>query len=104
MYPNGDKAIFGFKNNYESQISYPITEYKDIDGNKITFDYFFEKNVYYIKSIQYGKSSNIKFDYKTGVLGSPIDYVVAKRAEQHAAKDALMKMAKKYVGIYWNPI
>lgn len=77
LYPNGDKAIFGFKNNYESQISYPITEYEDIDGNKITFDYFFEKNVYYIKSIQYGKSSNIKFVYKTGALGSPIDYMVA---------------------------
>lgn len=63
LYPDGSRAIFGFKNNNESQISYPLTEYEDIEGNKMSFEYEMVENAYYLKSVSYGMNAKTVFEY-----------------------------------------
>lgn len=69
LYPNGSKAVYGFKDNTATRILYPLTEITDIHGNKITISYKQSTNVYYPIEIRYnydakGKShSTIIFSY-----------------------------------------
>ncbi len=65
LYPDGSKAIFGYKNNYESQTEYPLTEYEDIEGNKMTFEYALNDGAYYIHSISYGIDAKVIFAYSS---------------------------------------
>ena len=57
IYPDGRKATYGWENNTENRLSYPITELQDIYGNKIVFSYHTSGpatgNQYVIKEILY---------------------------------------------------
>ncbi|MCM1199122.1 MAG: FG-GAP-like repeat-containing protein, partial [Clostridium sp.] len=39
LYPNGSKAVYGFKDGSGGEVSYPLTEVTDIAGNRITVSY-----------------------------------------------------------------
>ena len=72
LYPNGLTAVFGIESDgaYHSS-SYPVTEMRDIEGNKITFNYAWDINGdnYRISSIYYGYDhagqylGEIEFEY-----------------------------------------
>ncbi|MDE7128200.1 MAG: hypothetical protein K2O58_09990 [Bacteroidales bacterium] len=69
LYPDGSKAVYGFKDNTAARVSYPLTEITDIQGNKMTFEYGMSNNVYYPTEVRYnydkeGNShSRIVFSY-----------------------------------------
>ncbi|MBD8348453.1 RHS repeat-associated core domain-containing protein [Dysgonomonas sp. HGC4] len=69
LFPNGSKAIYGFSENTQEKINYPITRMEDAFGNYIEYSYVEDNNVYYISEIKYGASensehfANIKFRY-----------------------------------------
>ncbi|MCM1505112.1 MAG: hypothetical protein NC127_07940 [Muribaculum sp.] len=63
FYPNGCKAVFGYKDNVEAKLVYPITEFEDQFGNKIEYFYIVSGNVYYISKISYNNNS-IDFIYE----------------------------------------
>ncbi len=65
LYPDGSKAVFGYKTNYVSQVEYPLTEYEDIEGNKMIFEYSQTDGAYYIQSISYGKDAKVTFGYSS---------------------------------------
>lgn len=65
LYPDGGKAVFGYKDNLVSQVEYPLTEYEDIEGNKMIFEYSLDDGSYYIKSISYGKDAKVTFTYSS---------------------------------------
>ena len=58
-YPNGSVATFGFKENNEMKLFYPITEIIDSKGYKISFKYIVSGNNYYVSKIEYGSKSNL---------------------------------------------
>lgn len=64
LYPNGNIGMFGFQDNNENRLSYPLTELKNLKDNIITYNYIkdseeinedIQNEVYYIDEIKYGK-------------------------------------------------
>ena len=64
LYPDGSKATFGYTNNTQPRISYPLTKLEDRFGNKIEFEYELENSYYYLKSVRYGKDAVIAIEYE----------------------------------------
>lgn len=64
FYPNGCKAVFGYKNNTETRLTYPITEFYDSFGNKIEYQYNLIGNNYYVSKILYNNAA-VVFSYQT---------------------------------------
>ena len=56
-YPNGNTATFGFTDNKDMQVVYPITELCDSKGFRIDFSYEGSGNCLYLTKIQYGSMS-----------------------------------------------
>lgn len=56
-YPNGNTATFGFTDNKDLQVVYPITELCDSKGFRIDFSYERSGNCLYLTKIQYGSMS-----------------------------------------------
>ena len=56
-YPDGNTATFGFADNTDMRVVYPITELKDIRGNTVSFQYTMSGNSYYLSRIMYGGNS-----------------------------------------------
>lgn len=71
FYPNGSKAVYGDMGLNEPQLVYPITRMEDKLGNYIEYNYFKDRNVYYVSEINYGANykngtshfASAKFDY-----------------------------------------
>lgn len=61
-YPNGHKATFGFTNNTQNQLYYPITKLSDLHGNTINYTYSYSDYRYNITSITYNGAS-VVFSY-----------------------------------------
>lgn len=75
-YPNGTTALFGLGFEYPcNQISYPIKEMEDKDGNKVTYGYTNPGGafVYRLRDIRYGYNSSdsyigeVSFEYETNL-------------------------------------
>lgn len=70
-YPDGKTVIYGFTDNQNNRMFYPVTRITDILGNVMEFSYITRGNHYYINTITYGKNNsfahyaNISFTYKT---------------------------------------
>lgn len=69
FYPDGRKAIYGYKTNSTAKISYPLTEITDMYRNYINYSYTEVNNVNVVSEIDYGidsskKIGSIKFYYK----------------------------------------
>ena len=64
LYPDGSKGTFGFEDNTAWRTSYPLTKLEDINGNVITFEYYFLGNHYDITAISYGDDARISFSYE----------------------------------------
>ncbi len=64
-YPDGKTAVFGYKDNTENQLYYPLTELSDLWGNTITYQYNFnyEHNHYQVQKINYNGAS-VEFGYE----------------------------------------
>ena len=64
-YPDGKIAVFGYKDNTENQLYYPLTELSDLWGNTITYQYSFnyEHNHYQVQKINYNGAS-VEFGYE----------------------------------------
>ncbi len=54
LYPNGNRAIFGFPTNNITQHLYPVTSITDMNGYRIDFEYFSSGNGYYLSRVRYG--------------------------------------------------
>lgn len=63
FYPNGNKGVYGFENNAENQMFYPLTSLSDLNGNTIAYSYEYESNHYRISAISYNGSS-VNFVYQ----------------------------------------
>ena len=61
LFPNGNKGIYGFIDNTENQMSYPLSRLEDMNGNVIQFTYFSEGNLYFIQRIDYGSNAATVF-------------------------------------------
>ncbi len=96
-YPDGSTAIFGFTDNYENQLIYPVTEIVDFRGYATTFEYLESGNNYYISKIKYGalKGSQplaeIHFSYSDRE-----DCVVIYSAGKKIVNDKLLKQVVSY--------
>lgn len=53
-YPNGSVATFGFTNNTQNKLTYPLTSVTDIKGYRVDFEYTTSGNNYYVSAIKYG--------------------------------------------------
>ncbi|NDV79783.1 VCBS repeat-containing protein [Dysgonomonas sp. 511] len=66
-YPNGSIAFFSSPDS-EEVLSFPITSFEDIKGNKISYSYIYSNRNYYISEITYGRATDpiakIRFTYK----------------------------------------
>ena len=62
FYPNGNKAVFGYKSNTTNRLAYPLTSVNDLLGNTISFEYQYVDNQYNISKITYNGNS-IEFSY-----------------------------------------
>jgi len=62
FYPDGTKAIFGYKDNTDNDVFYPVTEMSDMYGNTIRYSYLHEDNYHLISRIDYG-NAHIAFKY-----------------------------------------
>ena len=65
-YPNGSRAIFGFTNNTSTKPIYPITEFTDIKGYKIYYEYETSGNTCFLSRISYGGKTST--DYQAEIL------------------------------------
>ena len=92
LYPDGSRAVLGYKDNESAQVSYPITEFEDIEGNRITFEYNFEGGVYYIKSIRYGLGGKMSFDYATARRPDSSPYRNTVAGRQTESNRRLLRM------------
>lgn len=86
LYPNGLTMKYGFETDNAFQLpSYPVTEIRDLEGNKIIFNYINDTNHgnHRITSIQYGFDQagrckgEITFDYAYR-MNSPNQYYAGK--------------------------
>jgi len=71
LYPSGSKAVFGFRDTSSGQVSYPLTEITDINGNKVTVSYTESGGKYYPETVNYDFDDSgiarcqIKFTYSS---------------------------------------
>lgn len=69
FYPNGNKAIYGYKDGANFKLSFPLTWIEDKNGNYIEYMYTESNNVYYIDRINYGATTtnghyaSLRFSY-----------------------------------------
>ncbi|MDE6533752.1 MAG: FG-GAP-like repeat-containing protein [Muribaculaceae bacterium] len=65
FYPDGNMAVFGFKDNNANRISYPLTELSDLHGNTISYAYetFISNDICNIERITYNGNASINFTY-----------------------------------------
>ena len=76
-FPDGARGVFGFKENKEARLYYPLTSYTDSRGRSITYNYHFYNNHYNIESIHYGNAS-VEFEYtENTIYDSRCDFVSA---------------------------
>ncbi len=80
-YPNGCKAVFGFKDNSTAKLTYPITEFEDPFGNKIEYQYIYNGGIYHISKIRYNNNSidfsyieNVRNEFSTYLGGEKITF------------------------------
>ena len=91
-YPNGNTAVFGFKDNKDLQFAYPMTELADAQGFKVFFEYVKSGNNYYPVKIAYGGKSRsactaeIEFTYTERT-----DFAVAYISGVPFSSDILLK-------------
>lgn len=91
-YPDGSTATFGFKDNTQTSIAYPMTELTDMKGNRIDFSYIQSGNNYYISKIEYGGKSaaehtaEIEFTYS-----ERNDFTTVYTASVPVSADRLLK-------------
>lgn len=62
FYPSGQKGVFGYANNTQNRLEYPLISRSDLFGNTITHSYSFSENKYHITSITYNGAS-VLFTY-----------------------------------------
>lgn len=78
LYPNGSEATFGFTNNTQNRLVYPLTSIRDIKGYRIDFEYIISGNNYHISTIRYGSKSQsshpglISFTYTARTDVTPV--------------------------------
>ncbi len=63
FYPDGRKARFGYTENTENDVFYPVTEMSDMYGNTVIYNYLHKGNYYFISQINYS-NSHITFQYR----------------------------------------
>ena len=54
LYPNGNRAVFGYTSNQLTKWNYPLTSITDHRGYRIDIDYMADGGVYYVQSVGYG--------------------------------------------------
>lgn len=67
-YPDGRKAVYGYKTTTTAKSSYPLTRLEDNFGNYIEYTYTESSNLVYPTEIKYGKGTtflgSVKFTYQ----------------------------------------
>lgn len=63
FYPDGRKGVFGYSDNSNQQIYYPLTKLYDSENNTIDYEYILDTNYYYISKISYNGDLSIEFEY-----------------------------------------
>lgn len=92
-YPNGNHAVFGFPDNTEDQLLYPITSLTDPKGNTITYSYTENNGYYDIASVSYN-GAEILFNY-TVTRPDPLNWYCAgkKTVINHLLSSITCKLA-----------
>ena len=98
LYPDGSKAVFGYKDNLAGQVTYPLTEYEDIEGNRMTFAYTLNDGAYYIQSISYGKDAKVLFTYSSSRRKDSSPYKNAVAGKVIKRNKLLLKMITVKIG------
>ena len=99
FYPEGYKAVFGFKTTQENGLVYPISEYSDLQGNKISYSYTYSDSHFNISKIYYN-GAVIEFKYANR-LDPILSYIGGYRVyESLLLKEITCKLAGTEISTY----
>ena len=102
-YPDGRTGIFGYKDNTENQLYYPLTELSDPWGNSITYQYAYDYSDlhYRIQEISYNGAS-IEFGYETVRRIDPVKFYFGGQeiTEEYRLKTITCRFGTQETGKY----